>query len=324
MARKSKNASADEPKSAKHPTVEEAFAILKALDMVDEEDGKVEEVYSNVLPLLPIRDQVYFPHMIFPLLVGREKSVRALEEAAAQQRHIFIVSQSNLHAEDPDPDDIYSVGIAAEIMQILRVPDGTVRVMLEGLERCRIVKYLQTEPFYRVQVETLKTLENKDLSTEALMRSVTSQFEQVVSISKNIQPEALINVVNTDEPGRLADVITPYLRQMRVEAQQEVLETLDVRERLEKLSLVLKKEAEILEIQKNIRTRVEKEMGDTQREFILREQMKAIQQELGEREEGGEMEGYRAKIEAAGMPPESAERANKEVDRLERMPFAAP
>src|SRR5579871_5110555 len=321
MARKAKNASADEPKSAKHPTVEEAFAILKALDMVDEEDGKVEEVYSNVLPLLPIRDQVYFPHMIFPLLVGREKSVRALEEAAAQQRHIFIVSQSNLHAEDPDPDDIYSVGIAAEIMQILRVPDGTVRVMLEGLERCRIVKYLQTEPFYRVQVETLKTLENKDLSTEALMRSVTSQFEQVVSISKNIQPEALINVVNTDEPGRLADVITPYLRQMRVEAQQEAL---DVRERLEKLSLVLKKEAEILEIQKNIRTRVEKEMGDTQREFILREQMKAIQQELGEREEGSEADNYRAKIVESGMPESAAERAYKEVDRLEKMPFAAP
>src|SRR5581483_12514137 len=119
--------------------------------------------FPLALPLLPIRDQVYFPHMIFPLLVGREKSVRALEEAAAQQRHIFIVAQRNLHAEDPDPDDIYTVGIVAEIMQILRVPDGTVRVMFEGLERCRILKYLQTEPFYKVLVEPLPPDESKDL-----------------------------------------------------------------------------------------------------------------------------------------------------------------
>jgi ATP-dependent Lon protease len=281
--------------------------------------------FPRILPLLPIRDQVYFPHMIFPLLVGREKSVRALEDAAAQHRYIFIVSQSDLQAEDPDPEDIYRVGIVAEIMQVLRVPDGTVRVMLEGLERCRVVEYVQTEPFYRVELEVLHPYETKDLATEALMRSVTQQFEHVIGISKNIQPDALINVVNTDEPGRLADVITPYLRQMRVEQQQEILETLPAHDRLEKLSLVLKKEAEILEIQKNIRSRVEKEMGDTQREFILREQMKAIQQELGERDErGGELDEYRIKIEAAGMPPTAAERAVREVERLEKMPMAAP
>jgi ATP-dependent Lon protease len=281
--------------------------------------------FPNVLPLLPIRDQVYFPHMIFPLLVGREKSVRALEEAAAQHRYIFIVSQSDLQAEDPDPEDIYRVGIVAEIMQVLRVPDGTMRVMLEGLERCRVIDYVQTEPFYKVEIDVLRSRETKDLTTEALMRSVTQQFEHVIGISKNIQPDALINVVNTDEPGRLADVITPYLRQMRVEQQQEILETLTAHDRLEKLSLVLKKEAEILEIQKNIRSRVEKEMGDTQREFILREQMKAIQQELGERDErGGELDEYRAKIETAGMPPVAAERAVREVERLEKMPMAAP
>ena len=284
-----------------------------------------EPAFATHLPLLPIRDQVYFPHMIFPLLVGREKSVRALEEAAAGPRHIFIVAQRNLQAEDPDPEDIYSVGIVAEIMQVLRVPDGTVRVMLEGLERCRVARYEQTEPFYRVEIEPLVSIEGKDLPTEALMRSVTAQFEMVVNASKNIQPEALINVVNTDEPGRLADVITPYLRQMRVEAQQEILETLDVKERLHKLSLVLKKEAEILDIQKNIRTRVEKEMGDTQREFLLREQMKIIQQELGERDErNSEIEEYRAKIASAQMPEIAEERALKETDRLEKMPFAAP
>jgi ATP-dependent Lon protease len=328
MPRKKKSDPAEaEPLSQAQPANLDAVTLsdLETLELSGVETGRPVSAFPQTLPLLPIRDQVYFPHMIFPLLVGREKSVRALEEAATQQRHIFIVAQRNLHAEDPDPDDIYTVGIVAEIMQILRVPDGTVRVMFEGLERCRIVKYLQTEPFYRILVEPLASDEAKDLPTEALMRSVTAQFEHVVNISKNIQPEALINVVNTDEPGRLADVITPYLRQMRVEAQQEILETLDVKERLHKLSLVLKKEAEILEIQKHIRTRVEKEMSDTQREFILREQMKAIQQELGERDErGGELDEYRARITATGMPEQAAERANKEVDRLEKMPFAAP
>jgi len=279
----------------------------------------------RTLPLLPIRGQVYFPHMIFPLLVGREKSVRALDEAIGHQRQIVLVAQKQVNTEEPEPDDLYTVGITAEIMQILRVPDGTVRVMLEGIERVKILRYLQDSPYYKVLVQMLPTQEYKDLEIEALMRGVTGQFEQIVNIGRNIAPEALINVVNTDEPGRLADTITPYLQELRVEVKQEILETLDVRERLEKLSVVLKKEWEILEIQKNIRSRVEKEMGDTQREFILREQMKAIQQELGERDERStEIEEYRQKIEAAGMPELAQERALKEVDRLEKMPYAAP
>ncbi len=299
---------------------EELGALLAAEAAKDE-----MAEFPETLPLLPIRDQVHFPHEMFPLLVGREKSVRGLEEAAANQRQIFVVAQKELHAEDPEPDEIYQIGIVAEIMQVLRVPDGTVRVMLEGLGRARVVKYLQTEPFFSVQLEPLPSSEVKDLATEALMRSVSQQFQQVVGISKHIQPEALINVVNTDEPGRLADVITSFLRQIRVEQQQDMLETLDPRERLEKLSVILKKEAQILDIQKNIRDRVEKEMGDTQREFILREQMKAIQQELGERDDKtGELDEYREKIEAAQMPEAARERALREVDRLDKMPFAAP
>jgi ATP-dependent Lon protease len=280
---------------------------------------------TRELPLLPIRDQVYFPHMIFPLLVGREKSVRALDEAGAGSRRIFIAAQKNIHAEEPEADDIYKVGISAEIMQVLRVPDGTVRVMLEGLERCVIEEYTQYEPSFRVRVRALPVEESKDLPTEAMMRSVIAQFEHIVNTGKNIQPEALINVVNTDEPGRLADVITPYLRQMKVEAQQEILETLDVKERLGKLSVILKKEAEILDLQKNIRTRVEKEMGDTQKEFLLREQMKIIQQELGERDDRmNESDEYRARIEEGNLPEVARERAYKEADRLEKMPMAAP
>ncbi len=279
----------------------------------------------RVLPLLPIRDQVYFPHMIFPLLVGRERSVRALDEAIKHDRQIVLVAQRQVNTEDPEPEELYRVGIVAEIMQHLRVPDGTVRVMLEGLGRVRILEYMQEDPFCKVLVEPLHTLERKDLEIEALMRAATAQFEQIVSIGRNIAPEAVINVVNTDEPGRLSDTITPYLHQLRVEMKQEILEALDVRERLDKLSVVLKKEWEIIEIQKHIRSRVEKEMGDTQREFILREQLKAIQQELGERDDRGmEIEEYREKIEAAHMPESVKERADKEVERLEKMPYAAP
>ncbi len=294
----------------------------------DTEQITVTEAASTgplILPLLPIRNEVYFPHMIFPLLVGREKSVRALEEAANDKRQIIIVTQRNVQAEDPDIEDIYQVGIVAEIMQILRVPDGTVRVMLEGIERCIVLNYVQTEPYFRAEVTTVKADESKDLAVEALMRSVSSQFEQVVTTGKSIQPEALINVLNTEEPGRLADVITPYLRQMRFDAQQEILETLDVSVRLEKLSVILKKEAEILDLQRYIRSRVEKEMGDTQREYLLREQMKVIQQELGDRVDSStEAENYQTRIDAAGMPEAAKERALKEVERLERMPYAAP
>ena len=280
---------------------------------------------TGKMPLLPIRDQVYFPHMIFPLLVGREKSVRALEEAVAGSRQIMLVAQRRVDTEEPEPEDLYEVGILAEILQVLRVPDGTVRVMLEGLGRVRMLNYIHESPFFLVQVQPLPTVERRDLEIEALMRGVTSQFEQIVNIGRNIGQEALINVVNTSEPGRLADTITPYLQQLRVEAKQDILETLDVTERLEKLSIVLKKELEILEIQKHIRSRVEKEMGDTQREFILREQMKAIQQELGERDDRSiEIEELREKIAAAGMTELAEERAKKELDRLERMPFAAP
>ena len=279
----------------------------------------------RTLPLLPIRDQVYFPHMIFPLLVGREKSVRALEEAIAQDRHIVLVAQRAVNTEEPSPDDLYSVGIEAEIMQILRVPDGTVRVMLEGLQRVQIIRFAQESPSYRVVVEALHPKEKKGIEIEALMRSAVSQFEQIVNTGRSIPPEAVINAMNCDEPGRLADTITPYLHQLRVENKQEILETLDVRRRLEKLSTLLKREWEILEIQKHIRTRVEKEMGDTQREMILREQLRAIQQELGERDERSvEIEEYREKVRAAQLPEAAAERANKEIDRLEKMPYAAP
>ncbi len=278
----------------------------------------------EILPLLPVRNEVYFPHMIFPLFVGRAKSIRALDEAMASNRFILLVAQKQVATDDPGPEDTFSVGLIAEIMQIMRVPDGTVRVVLEGIERARIVEYLETEPFFLVKVEPMPTQEESSLEIEALMRSVTALFEQIVNVGRNIPPEALVNVVNITEPGRLADAIAPYLP-LRVESKQEILECTSVRDRLDRLNILLKKEIEILEIQRNIRNRVEKEMSDTQREFILREQMKAIQQELGEHDERyGEIEEYKAKIEEACMPEEVRERAMKELGRLEKMPYSAP
>lgn len=286
-------------------------------------DGLLNEMPEEI-PLLPIRDAVYFPHMVFPLFVGREKSVHALDEAMNQQRLILLVAQKQVTTDDPEPDDIYSVGLVAEVMQIMKVPDGTVRVVLEGLDRVRVVSYKQTDPCFIVRIETIPSGEESGIEVEALMRSVVTQFEQTVNIGRSIPPEALVNVVNIGEPGRLADSITPYLP-LRVESKQDILETISAKERLEKLSVLLKKEIDILEIQRSIRNRVEKEMGDTQREFILREQMKAIQQELGERDERyGEIEDYKTRIEEARMPEEVQERAIKELDRLERMPYAAP
>jgi len=289
-------------------------------------DLMVEEVVKipDELPLLPIRDAVYFPHMIFPLFAGREKSVKALDEATARDRLILLVAQKEVGTDDPGPEDIYGVGLVAGIMQITKVPDGTVRLVLEGIERVSITEYLQTDPYFLVRIEPIPSIAESSLEVEALMRSVISQFEQMVNIGRSIPPEALVNIVNITEADRLADSVTPYLP-LRVESKQDILETLSAKEKLEKLNVLLKKELEILEIQRSIRNRVEKEMGDTQREFILREQLKAIQQELGERDERyGEIEDYKAKIEEAAMPDEVAERAMKELDRLEKMPYAAP
>ncbi|MHB0999675.1 MAG: endopeptidase La [Armatimonadota bacterium] len=284
----------------------------------------LQNVCDEEIPLLPIRDAVYFPHMIFPLFAGREKSVRASDESMSRQRLILLVAQKDVGTDDPAPDDIYQVGLLAEIMQITKVPDGTVRLVLQGLDRMRITEYIQTDPYFLVKVEALETIDETSLEVEALMRSVTSQFEQIVNIGRSIPPEALVNTINITDPSKLVDSITPYLP-LRVESKQDILETLYVRDRLEKLNVLLEKELEILEIQRNIRNRVEKEMGDTQREFILREQLKAIQQELGERDErSSEIEEFKSKIESARMTEDAAERAYKELDRLEKMPYAAP
>jgi len=294
------------------------------------EPGDAPRKLPSVLPALPVRDTVYFPHMLFPLFLGREKSIRALDHALEKSRYILLVSQRDVSIEDPAPDDVYRVGIIAEVMQVLRVPDGTVRVTLEGIGRAKVTQFLRTDPFFKVRAKVLPIKKVSGPRIEALMRSVVSLFDQIVQnqIAPNgrpIPPELLMNVVSIDEPSKLVDTVVPNLPFLRTDVKQEMLETLDVEERLEKLNLLLEKELEVIDIQRNIRTRVEREMGDMQREYILREQLKAIQQELGDRDgRTSEVEDYKARIAEAAMPQEIEERAIKELDRLDKMPYAAP
>ena len=292
-------------------------------------DGGKPRRLPRVLSVLPVRDTVYFPHMLFPLFLGREKSIRALDYALEKHRYVLLVAQKEVAIDDPTPDDIYTVGTIAEVMQILRVPDGTVRVTLEGVERAKIIQFTQMDPFFKVRTSLLRSPRAASSRVEALMRSVVSLFDQVVQnqgsqTGRPIPPELLMNVVSIDDPGELADTIAPHLP-LRTEVKQDMLETVNVERRLDKLNVLLQKEMEVLDVQRNIRSRVEKEMGDTQREYILREQLKAIQQELGERDgRVTEVEQYRANIVESGMPEPVEEKAYKELDRLDKMPYASP
>ena len=283
----------------------------------------------QILSVLPVRDTVYFPNMLFPLFLGREKSIRALDYALEKHRYILLVAQKDIGVEEPAPQDIYEVGIIAEVMQVLRVPDGTVRITLEGVRRAGIVKFIHAAPFFKARVKLLQSEPAEGAQAEALMRSITSIFDQIVQKQggcngRSIPPELLMNVAGIDDPEKLVDIIMPHLP-VRTEIKQEVLEMVKVVDRLEMLNSLLQKEMEVLDIQRNIRTRVEKEIGDMQREYILREQLKAIQNELGERDGRlSEMEEYRNRISEAKMPPDVDKKAIKELDRLDRMPYAAP
>jgi len=286
-------------------------------------DSRIAKV-PEILPVLPIRDQVIYPHMIMPLFVGREKSVRALDDALEHGHHILLVTQKSVDVDDPQPDDLYAVGTVGESMQTLRLPDETVRVVIEGIVRVRILEYVQTEPFYKARVEVLGEPARAGIEVEALMRSVVAQFERCINLGKNIPPEALENARGVDEPGRLTDLIAGFL-DLKVPVKQEILEIIDPLKRLERIAEHLNHEIEILEIEKKIHSRVKKELEDTQKEFYLRERMKAIQQELGERDDRTmELDELRAQIQAAGMPKEVEEKAFKELDRLEKMPPASP
>ncbi|NLW25753.1 MAG: endopeptidase La [Clostridia bacterium] len=276
------------------------------------------------LPVLPLRGVLVFPFMVIHLDVGRVKSIKAIEEAMIQDKLIFLATQKAAETDDPKAEDIYKIGTVAEIKQILKLPGGTIRVLVEGLHRAKTLRFTSFDPYMEVELEEYKEEEaveaEKSAETEALMRSVIFQFEQYVKISKRIPSETVIAVVTLEEPGRLVDVIASHLT-LKVSDKQQILEAIDIKERLEKLYAILNRELEILELERKISSRVRKQMEKTQKEYYLREQLKAIQKELGEKDERlAEADELRERIAEANLPPEVEEKALKEVERFEKMP----
>ena len=275
------------------------------------------------MPLLPLRGVMVFPYMIIHLDVGREKSIAALEKAMVQDRLIMLSTQKDANTDKPEPDDIFKVGTVAEVKQLLKLPGGTIRVLVEGLYRAEIVEYISEEPYYEVEINEFKDAEEKPTDVEALTRAVVSQFENWVKLSKKIPPETMVSVVVVEEPGRLSDLIVSHLS-LKIEDKQLLLEAIDIKERLEKLCEILAREMEILELEKKIAGRVRKQMEKTQKEYYLREQLKAIQKELGEKDDKStEIAVYREKLEKGNYPEEIKDKIKKEISRLEKMPNMA-
>lgn len=277
----------------------------------------------EVLPLIPLRDLIVFPNVVVPLFVGRERSINALEQAMRTDHLVALVTQREAETQEPGPADIYEVGCVVTVLQELKLPDGTAKALVEGMERIRIVEYLAADPYIKVRVEVIPEVEHADVEAQAMMRNLVSDFEKASNLGKPVPQEVLLAASAIEEPGRLADFIAFHLA-LKVHEKQQILEALDPKERLHRTSEFLRKELEILELGSKIQNRVKESMSKTQREYFLREQLKAIQQELGQYDEmQAEIDEYKDKIAASGMPEQVAEKALKELGRLEKMPQAA-
>ena len=279
----------------------------------------MNEPLSPSYPVLPLRDIVVFPHMIVPLFVGREKSVRALEEVMSEDRQILLSSQVDPTVDDPKTDGIYKVGVLANVLQLLKLPDGTVKVLVEGRSRVRIVRFLDNEQFFEAECARLTELPGDQSTVEALVRTVSEEFERYAKIKKNIPEEALAAVAETREPARLADLVSGHLG-VTVAQKQKLLETLDVAERLEQVYGHMQGEMSVLQVEKKIKSRVKSQMERTQREYYLNEQMKAIQKELGDGEDGqNEIAELEARITATKLSKEARDKVDAEVKKLKSM-----
>ncbi|MFC4078423.1 endopeptidase La [Salinithrix halophila] len=278
---------------------------------------------ERVLPLLPLRGLLVYPNMVLHLDVGRERSVKALEQAMVDDDLILLATQHEVQIEEPGTDDIFRMGTVARVRQMLKLPNGTIRVLVEGLHRARLIEFVDTDSYYKVRVSEILQDEIDDINVEALMRSVLDHFEQYLRLSKKVSPETLSAVSDIDEPGRLADVIASHLP-LKIEDKQKILETVDIKKRLETLLSILNDEREVLELEKKISQRVKKQMEKTQKEYYLREQMKAIQRELGEKEgRMGEVDELRGRLEEMEAPESVKERVEKEIQRLEKIPTSS-
>ncbi|MCA0906466.1 endopeptidase La [Ruegeria marisrubri] len=279
----------------------------------------MQEPLNSSYPVLPLRDIVVFPHMIVPLFVGRDKSVRALEEVMQDDKQILLSSQIDPSVDDPDENGIYRSGVLANVLQLLKLPDGTVKVLVEGQARVQITEFLENEEFFEARAEYLTEIPGDVTTTEALLRTVADEFERYAKVRKNIPEEALTAVGETTEPAKLADLVSGHLG-IEVEQKQDLLETLSVSERLEKVYGLMQGEMSVLQVEKKIKTRVKSQMEKTQREYYLNEQMKAIQKELGDGEDGAnEIAELEAKIAETKLSKEAREKAEGELKKLRNM-----
>ncbi len=288
----------------------------------NDDSGESETPERGVLPLLPLRDIIVFPNMISQLFVGRERSIAALEEAMSRDKEIFLAAQRHAKTNEPSAEDLFSVGTVGDIRQLLRLPDGTVKVLVEGKRRARIARFVQTSPCFIVETEHLAEADANDITAEALMRSVQATFETYVKLNKKVQPEVLMSVQAIDEGSRLADTIIANLPTVKLSDRQALLEMQDPRERLERLMEIMQSEIEILQVEKKIRSRVKRQMERTQKEYYLNEQMQAIQKELG----GGERDEFKNEIQELveaiknkRMSKEAQEKVKKELKKLKMM-----
>jgi ATP-dependent Lon protease len=270
------------------------------------------------LPLLPLRDVVVFPHMVIPLFVGRPKSIKALETAMESGKSIVLVAQKSAAKDEPAPEDLYNVGSLANILQMLKLPDGTVKVLVEGNQRARINDIVDVKTHYAVNATPVPLEPSTDHEVEAMRRTMIQQFDQYVKLNKKIPPEILTSLAGIDEAGRLGDTIAAHLP-LKLEQKQEVLEMFDVKQRLEHLLKLVEGELDILQVEKRIRGRVKRQMEKSQREYYLNEQVKAIQKELGEMEEGADIDEIEKRIKSARMPKEARKKAESELKKLKLM-----
>ncbi|GMR67161.1 endopeptidase La [Bacillus cereus] len=278
---------------------------------------------ERIVPLLPLRGVLVYPTMVLHLDVGRDKSIQALEQAAMDENIIFLAMQKEMNIDDPKEDDIYSVGTVAKVKQMLKLPNGTLRVLVEGLHRAEVVEFIEEENVVQVSIKTVTEEVEDDLEEKALMRTLLEHFEQYIKVSKKVSNETFATVADVEEPGRLADLIASHLP-IKTKQKQEILEIISVKERLHTLISIIQDEQELLSLEKKIGQKVKRSMERTQKEYFLREQMKAIQTELGDKEgKGGEVEELREKIEQSGMPEETMKAALKELDRYEKLPASS-
>jgi ATP-dependent Lon protease len=282
------------------------------------------DLVEQDLPLLPVRDTVLYPRMVTPLFVGRDRSLKAVEAATASDGALIVMAQKDMDVSDPLPRDLYTVGTEVLVGRTLRMPDGTTSILCQGQRRVRVLEYVQTEPYLRVRVAPIYEPDEKTLSSEALMRAVLALFEKIVQLNHSLPEDAYVAAMNVSEPSWLADLVASILS-ISVAQRQELLETPDPTIRLQKLSILLAKELDVLELESRIHTEVQKEVDRSQREYFLREQMKVIQHELGESEpQSPEIAELRQKIAEAGMPDEVKAKADKELLRLAEMPPMSP